>query len=129
MNLMKGSAMFVGRHVVSGRLSWWLPLLLWGMAVGCAGRQDGVYGGTRTLLASTDDFGTLLLNAGLRAEALPDADPLTPVQVQDGALRAGEYVVGRFYASQEGGFREDTRLPPLPNSTFHHGVVVTVEPR
>lgn len=52
-----------------------------------------------------------------------------PVQIQDGALRAGEYAIGRFYASQEGGFREDTSVPPLPNSTFHHGVVVTVDPK
>ncbi len=209
MNLTKRRAMFEGRRRMSRRQSRWLPLLLCVAATGCAGRKDGPYGETRALLASTDDFGTLLLNAGLRAESLPGADPLTPeetrrlwlllsfdstdggmqrtghraaatyllaeatlagtpvsrsvlnerllrfeklatlrpdgclvmvlsgtpvqcqgpVQVQDGALRAGEYIVGRFYASHEGGFREDTGLPPLPNSTFHHGVVVTVEPQ
>lgn len=175
----------------------------------CAGKPQGVYAGTHALLARSDDFGLLLLNAGLRAESLPADASLTPedarrlwlllsldstdggmqrtgartaatyllaevtlggqpvprdtlnerlrrfeqlavlrpdgclvmvltdtpvqcvgpVQVQDGALKAGEYSVGRFYSSQEGGFREDTRVPPLPNSAVHHGVVVTVEPR
>ncbi|MFP2904237.1 hypothetical protein ACLESD_04000 [Pyxidicoccus sp. 3LFB2] len=209
MNLMKRGAVFQGRHGPGRGLSWRLPLLLWVLATGCAGKKDGIYGETRSLLASTDDFGLLLLNAGLRAESLPVADPMTPeearrlwlllsfdstdggmqrtghraaatyllaeatlagtpvsrrvlnerllrfeklavlrpdgclvmvlagtpvqcqgpVQVQDGALKAGDYTVGRFYASQEGGFREDTSVPPLPNSTFHHGVVVTVEPK
>ncbi|MCP3136785.1 hypothetical protein [Pyxidicoccus xibeiensis] len=188
-------------------VSWGLLLLV--VVTGCSGRQSAVYGDPRTLLANTDDFGMLLLNAGLRADSLLAEDRLTPeearrlwlllsfdstdggmqrtgprtaatyllaevalggqpvsretlnarllrfaplavlrpdgclvmvltgipvqcagpVQVQDGTLRAGEFVVGNFYSSQEGGFREDRSVPTLPNSTFHHGVVVTVEPK
>ncbi len=196
-------------HGVSPSAVWRLSLLLLLVTAGCTGQKRGVYGDTRALLVNTDDFGMLLLNAGLRADSLPAADPLTPeearrlwlllsfdstdggmqrtgprtaatyllaeatlegkpvsrsvlharllrfeklavlrpdgclvmaltgtpiqcvgpIQVQDGTLKAGEYTVGRFYSSQEGGFREDTSVPPLPNSTFHHGVVVTVEPK
>lgn len=184
-------------------------LLLLLLLTSCAGKPPGVYAGTHALLASTDDFGMLLLNAGLRAGSLPAHDSLVPeearrlwlllsldstdggmqrtgartaatyllaevtlggqpvprdilnerlrrfeplavlrpdgclvmvltdtpvqcvgpVQVQDGALKAGDYSVDHFYSAQEGGFREDPRVPPLPNSAVHHGVVVTVEPR
>jgi hypothetical protein len=207
MNLTRRRTWSAGSRRTGAELVRLSLLLL--LATSCSGKKSGVYGDTRTLLADTDDFGMLLLNAGLRADALPTDDPVTPeearrlwlllsfdstdggmqrtghraaatwllaeltlagtpvsrhvlnerllrfknlavlrpdgclvmvlagtpvqcsgpVQVQDGALRAGEYTVGRFYSSQEGGFREDTSLPPLPNSTFHHGVVVTVEPK
>ncbi|MFP2926121.1 hypothetical protein ACLESO_13050 [Pyxidicoccus sp. 3LG] len=205
MNQTRQMTSSAGAHGASTGASWWLLLLV--VATSCSGKQPGLYGDTRTLLADTDDFGMLLLNAGLRAESLLADDQVTPeearrlwlllsfdstdggmqrtgprtaatyllaevtlggqpvprhvlnermrrfeklavlrpdgclvmvltgipvqcvgpVQVQDGALRAGEYTVGGFYSSQEGGFREDRSVPPLPNSTVHHGVVVTVE--
>jgi hypothetical protein len=50
-----------------------------------------------------------------------------PVQVQDGSLNAGGYTVGTFYSSQEGGFREDTRLPHLPHSAQLNGIVVPID--
>lgn len=185
-----------------------LSLLLLMALLGCTGRPSPLYGQTRSVLARTDDFGLLLLHAGIRADALLADDELTveearrlwlllsfdsmdggmhrmgprtaatyllveaalggkpvprnvlnermqrfmklavlrpdgclvmtltgaplqcfgPVQVQDGALRAGEYLVGGFYSAQDGGFREDNTLPRLPHSTLHNGVVVTVEP-
>lgn len=183
------------------------PLLLLAL-LGCAARPSPLYGQTRSALARADDFGLLLLHAGIRADALLADDELTveearrlwlllsfdsmdggmhrmgprtaatyllveaalggqpvpravlnermqrfvklavlrpdgclvmtltgtplqcfgPVQAQDGALRAGEYLVGGFYSVQDGGFREDKSLPRLPHSTLHNGVVVTVEP-
>jgi hypothetical protein len=185
-----------------------LVLLLLLALAGCTGRHSAVYGQTRAVLAQMDDFGMLLLHAGIRAEALLADDELTveeahrlwlllsfdsmdggmhrmgprtaatyllveaalsggpvprrvlnermqrfeklavlrpdgclamaltgaplqcfgPVQVQDGALRAGEFLVGGLYSAQDGGFRLDTSLPRLPHTTFHNGVVVTVEP-
>jgi hypothetical protein len=178
-------------------------------AAGCARREGGVYSQERAILAATDDFGMLLLSAGLRAEPLladgvltvdeakrlrlmlglefaeggmqrygprvaanyllsevitggqPVARPVLnervrrfeplavlrpdgylvmtltgapiqcvgPVQVQGGAVRAADYTLGSFYSSQEGGFREDTRLPRLSNSAYFNGIAVTLEPQ
>lgn len=186
---------------------WSLALLLILAAPACAPGASGVYGQQRSILAVTDDFGMLLLNAGIRAEALlvdgelavdeakrlrmvlgleladggmqrygprvaanyllsevitdgeavprfvlnerlrrfeqlavlrPDGylvmtltgsqlQCIGPLQVQEGNLSAGDFKLGAFYTSTDGGFREDTSLPLLPNSAYFNGVVVTVE--
>jgi hypothetical protein len=59
----------------------WLlpPLLLAALAIstGCAGKSEGLYGHTRTVLSELDDFGVLLLSAGLAPEALPAGREVT----------------------------------------------------
>ncbi|WP_147443904.1 hypothetical protein [Corallococcus sicarius] len=178
--------------------SWCLAsalLLMTGLA-GCARRTEGVFSRTREVLAATDDFGMLLVGAGLSPEELPRGEEVTvqearqlrlllslvghslrgfgpnvtadyllaevvtkgeavsrttlserlgrfqalavlrpdgyivaamtgkplecvgPVGVQNGALRAGDYRVGAFYASEGQGYREDTSLPRLPARAF-----------
>jgi hypothetical protein len=177
---------------------WLLPAVLVTFTTppGCARKTEGPYSHTRAILAETDDFGLLLLGAGLAPEVLPTGPEVTvkeaerlrlllkllladgsmqrygprvtadflleelqaggkpvarsvlgerlrrfesltvlrpdgylasvltgspvqcvgPVQVQQGALMAGDYKVGAFYAPEAGGFREDTHLPRLPGS-------------
>lgn len=58
-------------------VSWCLAsaLLLLSVGTGCASKPQGVFGQTRATLAQTDDFGLLLVSAGLLLEELPrDAD-------------------------------------------------------
>jgi hypothetical protein len=183
------------------RLSLSLPiclvfLLLGFFHSGCARKTDGLFSGTRAALAEADDFGMLLLGAGLAPEELPKNEEITleearrlrlllslartslrgfgpnitadyllaelvakgkavsraelggrlrrfealavlrpdgyivsamtgtplecvgPVGVQNGALRAGEYRLGAFYANQGQGYREDTSLGRLPGRAF-----------
>jgi hypothetical protein len=189
--------------------SWGLILTLAVGAAACASKDGGVYRQEHAMLAATDDFGMLLLSAGLRVEPLPTQGALTvdearrlllllglefadggmqrygprvaanyllaevitggqpierpvlnervrrfeplavlrpdgylamtltgiplqcvgPVQVQAGTLKAADYTLGSFYSSQEGSFREDTRLPRLPHSAYFNGVVVTLDPQ
>ena len=177
--------------------SWWLTfaLLLPGLA-GCARSTEGVFSQTRAVLAAMDDFGMLLIGAGLSPEELPQGQDVSvqeasrlrlllslvghslrgfgpnvtadyllaevvtkgeaisrttlgerlgrfqtlavlrpdgyivaamtgkplecagPVGVENGALRAGDYRMGAFYANEGQGYREDTSLPRLPARAF-----------
>lgn len=198
-----------GAWSTHGVITWGMVVTLAVGAAGCARKESGVYRQEHTILAAADDFGLLLLSAGLRVEPLladgmltvdearrlrllldleladggmqrygpriaanyllteviaggqpvsrpmlnarvqrfeplavlrPDGYLVTtltgtpiqcvgPVQVQAGAVTAAEYTLGSFYSAQEGGFREDTRLPRLPHSAYFNGVVVSLEPQ
>jgi hypothetical protein len=175
-------------------LSWGLASawLLLAVSPGCVRKAEGVFSHTRAVLAEADDFGMLLIGAGLAPEELPQGPAITvqeatrlrlllslarhsprgfgpnvtadyllaevvakgeavsraelgerlrrfealavlrpdgyivaamtgaplecvgPVGVQNGALRAGDYRLGAFYANEGQGFREDTSLVRLP---------------
>ena len=179
-------------------LPWCLAvmLLLLPVLAGCSRKADGVFGRTRAVLAEADDFGMLLVGAGLAPEELPQGGDITveearrlrlllslarnslrgfgpsvtadyllaevmakgkavsrselgarlrrfealavlrpdgyivaamtgaplecvgPVGVQNGALRAGDYRLGAFYANEGQGYREDTSLARLPARAF-----------
>lgn len=205
-NRMVGSVRGVRR--MSTRRDWGLSLLLLLVMTGCARKETGLYHREYAMLASADDFGMLLLNAGIRADVLLSDGDLTvndahrlrlllglesadggvarygprlvanymlaealtsgktvsrselnvrlrrfeglavlrpdgylvqaltgaplqcagPVQVQDNAVRAAEFTLGRFYSSRSGTYQEDASVPRLPNSAYYNGIVITVEP-
>jgi hypothetical protein len=52
-----------------------------------------------------------------------------PVQVQDQAVRAAEFTLGRFYSARSGTYQEDASVPSLPNSAYYNGIVITLEPQ
>ncbi len=179
-------------------LPWCLAsaLLLLSVHSGCSRKPEGVFSRTRAVLAEADDFGMLLIGAGLSPEDLPRGEEVTvqeahrlrlllslarnslrgfgpnltadyllaelvtkgeavsrselgerlrrfealavlrpdgyivsamtgtplecvgPVGVQNGALRAGDYRLGAFYANEGQGYREDTSLGRLPGRAF-----------
>ncbi|XXF78083.1 hypothetical protein P2318_34320 [Myxococcaceae bacterium GXIMD 01537] len=70
---------FVQKNEARGpkRGAGWLPLLLLLAMVGCAPKATSVYARESALLAHADDFGMLLLGAGLRAEPLLSDGDLT----------------------------------------------------
>ncbi|MFP2927224.1 hypothetical protein ACLESO_18910 [Pyxidicoccus sp. 3LG] len=178
--------------------SWCLAsaLLLLPFLSACSHKAEGVFGSTRAVLAGTDDFGMLLISAGLSPEELPQGEEVTvpqasqlrlllslagnsvrgfgpnvtadyllaevvargeavsrstlaerlrrfealavlrpdgyivaamtgkplecvgPLGVENGALRAGDYRLGAFYANEGQGYREDTSIPRLPAKAF-----------
>jgi hypothetical protein len=57
---------------------WW-PLLVLGVALvtGCARKAPSLYAQNHSVFANADDFGMLLLNAGIRADALLTDGDLT----------------------------------------------------
>jgi hypothetical protein len=52
-------------------------LLVLVLPLGCAQKAEGLYGPTRTVLEGLDDFGLLLLSAGVVPEALPAGQEVT----------------------------------------------------
>lgn len=57
-------------------------LLLLPLHSGCIRKTEGVFSRTRTVLAGTDDFGMLLLGAGLAPEELPPGEEITVQEAQ-----------------------------------------------
>ena len=65
------------RHTLS--LPWYLAsvMLLLPVHAGCSRKAQGIFSRTRVALAETDDFGMLLIGAGLSPEDLPQGEEVT----------------------------------------------------
>ena len=65
------------RHALS--FPWYLAsvLLLLPVHVGCSHKTQGIFSRTRVALAEADDFGMLLIGAGLSPEDLPQGEEVT----------------------------------------------------
>ncbi len=68
-----------GRRSTLGRGSVFLLMLV---AWNCTPKVAGVYESTRTAVAQVDDFGMLLLEAGLAPETIPSGEVVTVEQAQ-----------------------------------------------
>jgi hypothetical protein len=57
-------------------------LLLLSVHSGCSRKAEGVFSRTRAVLAEADDFGMLLIGAGLAPEDLPQGAEVTPEEAR-----------------------------------------------